>query len=263
VSYQLRGIDTQFHRERLQQRQAQRLRLTRLKVADSRLAHADGGGELRLTHAARLAQLTNTKPHLSHAGRYGSSDIDAIRITVYTRLSHYRGALMSTKARTPSRRHARTTSVAPLRRSSPALESEDAIPYLEPDPLPDGLHIAPWRSWDGAPMLVVISRGGAPFPPLRIAELRSPISDDPFPYSAQWLAGYHRTWDRGVYLDPTFADRDDRAARFLAIDSHGRNIHITIARTEQERPSAIYECRQALLREDPIMRPRPRGQTRF
>ena len=143
------------------------------------------------------------------------------------------------------------------------IEQRDRIPYFEPGPLPDGLHIAPWRSWDGSPLLVVVKDGQMPFPPLHIDALRSPMREDPFPYSDKWLAGYLKPWARGVYRDPN-PPTGFKVDRFLAVDSHGRIIHVAVeVGATHGTKEMIDMCRRVLVDEDPLLRPRPRGQTRF
>jgi hypothetical protein len=137
------------------------------------------------------------------------------------------------------------------------------IPLYTPEPLPDGVHIAPYRSWTGELVLLVITDGHQHLPQLRLHELRSPLADDPFDYSAAALSGYLHPWNRGVYRDPHFRAHGQFVERYLAIDSHGRSINTEVVGSRITTEQAIEACRRALLTEDPIIRTRPRGETRF
>lgn len=147
-----------------------------------------------------------------------------------------------------------------------AMEFHSA-PVFTPEPLPDGLHIAPFRSWEGEPVLLVIRGGVARYPVLKIGTLTSGMASniDPLPYSAESLSGYHRTWERGVYRDPNFVEGGEYVERYFAVDSHGRRIHVALVRAgcnapggRESREGAIGACKWALITEDSIIRRRPR-----
>ena len=53
------------------------------------------------------------------------------------------------------------------------------------------------------------------------------------------------------------------ACSSFAVDSHTRLIHTAIEKAVHRPPDAVAECRRVLIDQDPVIRPRPRRQTRF
>jgi hypothetical protein len=161
----------------------------------------------------------------------------------------------------------------PGRQATIAAQPDCDIPFETPAPLPPGLHVAPFLSWTGKPLLLVIDDKGEEELLIDITEVRSVQHEDgfyEFPFlTPKWLGEVARPWHRGVWRSP-FTVRG--GWHYLAVDAHGRlvnvqywhpkaNLHLgDEPKTEAE---AVANCRAALRAEDPVVRSRPLNETRW
>jgi hypothetical protein len=147
------------------------------------------------------------------------------------------------------------------------------IPFQTPPALPPGVHVAPFLSWTGEPLLLVIDDKGEEELAVRMTEVRAlqhRKGDYEFPFvTPKWLGQMARPWHRGVWRAP-FTIHGGR--QYFAIDAHGRMVAVKYLKgaggtraylDPQNEAEAVAACRAALRAEDPVVRPRPRGESRW
>lgn len=183
---------------------------------------------------------------------------------------------MATMKNSSRRRSADTRPRAGTRRRVSRVITQDQpdsdIPFVIPAQLTPGVHVAPFLSWTGEPLLLVINGRGEEelvvrLTGVRALEHRKGQVEYPF-VTPQWLGNMTRPWQRGVWRSP-FTVRGGR--QYLAVDAHGRLVAVKWLRLDgvaasvfdpQNEAEAVAACRAALRAEDPVVRPRPRGESR-